>query len=445
MGAAGAVCGAVGDASHRGSPAALRPRRRGGRLRSAWPPVTSTAAGPSRRIALGERGRGRLAAAPASARASGRFGVRTRRERENHARPARPSPPGRAARAALGDHHRVDDDRRVADAAPAPRRPRSIVAAVPSIPTLTASTPMSTGTASTWATMTSGGDGWIASTPTVFWAVIAVIAVVPWTPHARKCLQIGLDAGAAAGVGAGDREHHRCSPAAHPPIVEMPRGDMAPTASEVRDQPARRVGAHVAVALETAERLEGCREGQPGGERHRVGRRCARLDRVEDAPIGRRLRQGRAAVTATAPGPSRRSSTSRASRTTAAPSPSSLFVPPERHEVTGPGHGADVRPASIAISAVISEPERSAASTTTVSARHRRHQPIARGEHPAERRRSRRQLGDDDAVAADPPVELPPRARIGAFGAGPEHRNRRGRRRPARPRGPPSRSPSRGR
>ena len=41
-------------------------------------------------------------------------------------------------------------------------------------------------------------------------------------------------------------------------------------------------------------------------------------------------------------------------------------MPEERHEVTGPGTAPTCRPASSAISAVISEPERSAASTTTV-------------------------------------------------------------------------------
>ena len=52
-----------------------------------------------------------------------------------------------------------------------------------SIPILTASTPMSETTASTWATMISGGTGITRSTATVFCAVIAVIAVVPWTPQ----------------------------------------------------------------------------------------------------------------------------------------------------------------------------------------------------------------------------------------------------------------------
>ena len=66
---------------------------------------------------------------------------------------------------------------------------------------------MSSATARTWATIISGETGSTAVTPTVFCAVIAVIAVIPCTPTARERLQVGLDAGAAAGVRAGDREH----------------------------------------------------------------------------------------------------------------------------------------------------------------------------------------------------------------------------------------------
>ena len=42
---------------------------------------------------------------------------------------------------------------------------------------------MSPATARTWATIISGGVGTIASTPTVFCAVSAVIAVIPCTPQ----------------------------------------------------------------------------------------------------------------------------------------------------------------------------------------------------------------------------------------------------------------------
>ena len=46
-----------------------------------------------------------------------------------------------------------------------------------------ASIPMSPATAATWARIISGGITRTSVTPTVFWAVIAVIAVIPWTPQ----------------------------------------------------------------------------------------------------------------------------------------------------------------------------------------------------------------------------------------------------------------------
>ena len=65
----------------------------------------------------------------------------------------------------------------------------SIVSVDPSIPTLTASTPMSRATDRTWARIISGETASIASTPTVFCAVIAVIAVIPWTRQAANALR----------------------------------------------------------------------------------------------------------------------------------------------------------------------------------------------------------------------------------------------------------------
>ncbi len=65
----------------------------------------------------------------------------------------------------------------------------SIVATDPSMPILTASTPMSCATARTWARIISGSIACTPVTPTVFWAVIAVIAVIPWTPQAANALR----------------------------------------------------------------------------------------------------------------------------------------------------------------------------------------------------------------------------------------------------------------
>src|SRR5688572_5095153 len=63
------------------------------------------------------------------------------------------------------------------------RRTARTVSAVPSMPIFTASTPMSSATALTWATMKSPGTGWMPVTATVFWAVSATMAVMPWTPQ----------------------------------------------------------------------------------------------------------------------------------------------------------------------------------------------------------------------------------------------------------------------
>ena len=59
----------------------------------------------------------------------------------------------------------------------------SIVSTVPSMPILTASTPMSSATAFTWPMIASRGIGVTPSTARVFCQVTAVIAVMPWTPH----------------------------------------------------------------------------------------------------------------------------------------------------------------------------------------------------------------------------------------------------------------------
>jgi hypothetical protein len=54
-----------------------------------------------------------------------------------------------------------------------------MMAAEESIPVLAASGSMSSSTASICAATTSGGISWIARTPTVFWAVTAVITEAP--------------------------------------------------------------------------------------------------------------------------------------------------------------------------------------------------------------------------------------------------------------------------
>ena len=55
----------------------------------------------------------------------------------------------------------------------------SIIELLANIPVFTASAPISVSTASIWARMTSVGTSWMADTPVVFWAVMAVMVEVP--------------------------------------------------------------------------------------------------------------------------------------------------------------------------------------------------------------------------------------------------------------------------
>ena len=58
-----------------------------------------------------------------------------------------------------------------------------------SMPILTASTPMSSKTASICRVTISGGSSWTALTRRVFWAVTAVITLIPKAPWAAKVLR----------------------------------------------------------------------------------------------------------------------------------------------------------------------------------------------------------------------------------------------------------------
>ncbi len=99
------------------------------------------------------------------------------------ARPALAAPPPRAGCAPLSATITGSTTTGASPTRPSAAITASTVAASPSIPTFTASTPMSPTTARTWATIIAGETVSIASTPTVFWAVIAVIAVIPCTPQ----------------------------------------------------------------------------------------------------------------------------------------------------------------------------------------------------------------------------------------------------------------------
>ena len=133
-------------------------RRRAGRSRaSRWPPVSTTARGPQRqhraREALGLGLVGARAAAPRPQQRARLGYVRREHARarqdlldERVLRVGREQP-----RAGLRDHHRVDHDGRAAPSSSSAAATASVVSRSPSIPTLTASTPMSAEHGATWA------------------------------------------------------------------------------------------------------------------------------------------------------------------------------------------------------------------------------------------------------------------------------------------------------
>ena len=149
---------------------------------------------------------------PASTRASGRFGRDDRRARQRSASTSASLRVGvEQPRAGLGDHHRVEHDRRAGgQQRRAPRATASIVAtrrrASRSSPRRRRCPRRRRGPARR---SSPARPPRRASTPTVFCAVIAVIAVVPCTPQRANALRSAWMPGAAAGVRAGDREARR--------------------------------------------------------------------------------------------------------------------------------------------------------------------------------------------------------------------------------------------
>ena len=141
-----------------------------------------------------------------SVRASGTFGVRTVALGSNSSMSADRAVGVEQHRPRLGHHHGIDHDRRAVRAArSSASATASIVGRSPSIPILTASTPMSSATARTWARIDlrrdrmDGGDADRVLRGDRGDRGHAVDAA------GGERLQVGLDAGAGAGVRACDR------------------------------------------------------------------------------------------------------------------------------------------------------------------------------------------------------------------------------------------------
>ena len=190
-------------AARPGSRRGRGPSKRWSTASSPCPPVTIAAARAELDQALRELAPS--TPSPASARASIRFGVTTVASGKSRATSAPTASSCEQLRARARDHHRVDDERHRVAARGTPAT-ASITAREKSIPVFAASTPMSEKTASSCARHELGGSSCTAVTPTVFCAVSATIADMPYAPGGGERLQVGLDAGAAAAVGAGDRQ-----------------------------------------------------------------------------------------------------------------------------------------------------------------------------------------------------------------------------------------------
>ena len=181
-------------------------RRRGRRSRSLWPPVTTTARGPSASTAARQLLLGGPLPQPGQRLAPRGCSASPRRPAAAAARPAPRGPPSSSRVAPLSATITGSTTTGASPTKPSASTTASTVAAVPSIPILTASTPMSSATARTWATIISGATASTPLTPDRVLRRDRGDRRHPVHAAARERLEVGLDAGAAAGVRAGDRE-----------------------------------------------------------------------------------------------------------------------------------------------------------------------------------------------------------------------------------------------
>ena len=175
---------------------------------SRCPPVTTTTSGPSACSARASCSTSSGAARPGEHPRLGQVRRDHGRARQQQCRPARRARRRRAAprptrRPSRGRSRRACRAR----AGRAPRRPRRRSPALPSIPIFTASTPMSSATARTCSTMNVRRHRVDARHADRVLRGQRGDRRHPVDAAARERLQVGLDPGAAAGVGAGDREH----------------------------------------------------------------------------------------------------------------------------------------------------------------------------------------------------------------------------------------------
>ena len=256
-------------------------------------------------------------------------------------------------------------------------RTAATVSADPSMPIFTASTPMSSATARTWPRIASGGIGVIPVTATVFCQVTAVIAVMPCTPQLANAFRSAWMPGAAARVRPGDRQDARCgqgrtrhrgSQHTHAHLAASARSDTAyivsarPAPDEPQELELRQAGKHVGDVRPLGQALDRPDPGfdgleqpaqarlQPRGQRRVRGRRRRLRRQARGARPDRTARRARRRPSAPPPRPRTAAGSDRR------PAGSSPVRAPRRRRGRDPARS----------SAVISDPEPSVPSTTTV-------------------------------------------------------------------------------
>ena len=316
--AARSVGGAVGVARAASASRAWSPSKKTSSTSSRWPPVTTTACGPRRVELRGRAPRRRRSASPASTRASGRFGVITVARGSRSSSSAARAPSSSSDGAGLGDHHRVDHDRdaRVEQVERRRRRRRPS----PRCRACRSSPRRRRCPSATCADLLDdelGRDGLDRADADGVLRGQRRDRRHPVDAAARERLQVGLDAGAAAGVGAGDREDGGDAVAswrveargqvrhAHVPPPELPphqpeqlelgqraRGRLRPPPSCARAR--RRVPCPRSTCVEQARAGRARAAGAaPSGTRRRVGAE-QEVERVAGVADHARRRRGAA-------------------------------------------------------------------------------------------------------------------------------------------------------
>ena len=324
------------------------------------------------------RARQQLDAAPAAprVRAAGR---RSRTPSPDRAPPARPAP-GRAPRRTAAI---VSDESRACRSSPRRRRCRT-----PRPAPDRRSPP--------------AGTGVTPSTATVFCQVIAVIAVMPWTPQRANAFR-------SAWIPAPP-------PESEPAIDKHPRDPSRCASIAVKDRH-RSSAADVGAAGAAPHQAQQLELGEPGQHvadlasraRHdRVRRRCPASTASSSASSrgsSGASRERRRGPLAAPDAVQRVEHVGRRAHDASAVGQQRVRARRRARDVTCPGTAPTSRPRSCANCAVISEPDVGGALDHDRHVREPGHDPVARRKAPLQRRRAGRQLGDHEALLAQPPVK----------------------------------------